>query len=65
MDIKQKESVNLDAWREQVEEARRGQEASCRLTQEEAAYTYEEFLGSMFSYYGENAIAAERATEQG
>ena len=53
----------LDAWREQVEQARRGQEAGWSLAQElarDSADAYEDFLDSIFFYYGENARAAER-----
>src|SRR3954467_12438737 len=58
----------LDAWREQVEQARRGHEASWSLAQSfarETADTYEEFLDSLFFYYGENARAAEKGTRVG
>ena len=58
----------LDAWREQVEQARRGQEASWSLAQElagDSADAYEDFLESVFFYYGENARAAERGTKEG
>jgi hypothetical protein len=58
----------LDAWREQVEQARRGQEAGWSLAQElarDSADAYEDFLDSVFYYYGENARAAERGTREG
>jgi hypothetical protein len=58
----------LDVWREQVDQARRGQEASWSLAQELAqgsADAYEDFLESVFFYYGENARAAEKATKEG
>jgi hypothetical protein len=58
----------LDAWREQVEQARRGQEASWSLAQGlagDSADAYEDFLDSVFFYYGENARAAERGTREG
>ena len=58
----------LEAWREQVEEARRGQEASWSLAQDlaqQSADAYEDFLESVFFYYGENAKAAEKGTRQG
>ena len=58
----------LDAWREQVEQARRGQEAGWSLAQgltRDSAYAYEDFLDSVFFYYGENARAAERGTREG
>jgi hypothetical protein len=54
----------LDVWREQVDQARRGQEASWSLAQQ-SADAYEDFLDSIFFYYGENARAAERATREG
>jgi hypothetical protein len=58
----------LDVWREQVNQARRGQEASWSLAQglaQESAEAYEDFLESIFFYYGENARAAEKATKEG
>jgi hypothetical protein len=58
----------LEAWREQVEEARRGQEASWSLAQDlaqQSADAYEDFLESVFFYYGESAKAAEKGTRQG
>jgi hypothetical protein len=58
----------LDAWREQVEQTRRGQEAGRSLTQiltQESADAYEDFLDSIFFYYGENARAAEKGTREG
>jgi hypothetical protein len=54
----------LDAWREQVEQARRGQEAGWSLPRE-SAEAYEDFLDSLFFYYGENARAAEKGTREG
>ena len=53
----------LDVWREQVNQARRGQEASWSLAQGLArgsADAYEDFLESVFFYYGESARAAEK-----
>jgi len=44
----------LEVWREQVNQARRGQEASLSLAQQ-SADAYEDFLESVFFYYGENA----------
>ena len=44
----------LDVWREQVNQARRGQEASLSLAQQ-SVDAYEDFLESVFFYYGENA----------
>jgi hypothetical protein len=58
----------LDVWRDQVDQARRGQEASWSLAQElaqESADAYEDFLESVFFYYGENARAAEKGTKEG
>lgn len=54
----------LDVWREQVNQARRGQEASLSLAQQ-SADAYEDFLESVFFYYGESARAAERGTTEG
>jgi len=53
----------LDVWREQVNQARRGQEASWSLAQglaRDSADAYEDFLESVFFYYGESARAAEK-----
>ena len=58
----------LEAWREQVEEARRGQGADRNLTRgllQESAEAYKDFLDSIFFYYGESARAAERGTREG
>ena len=55
----------LDVWREQVNQARRGQEASWSLAQDlaqQSAEAYENFLESIFFYYSENARAAEKGT---
>jgi len=54
----------LDVWREQVNQARRGQEASLSLAQQ-SVDAYEDFLESVFFYYGENAKAAEKGTREG
>jgi hypothetical protein len=54
----------LDVWREQVNQARRGQAASLSLAQQ-SADAYEDFLESVFFYYGENARAAEKGTREG
>ena len=51
----------LGVWREQVNQARRGQEASWSLAQQ-SADAYEDFLESVFFYYGESARAAENGT---
>ena len=63
--ITQKEHNDLlEAWREQVEEARRGQGAGrgnlARSLVGGSADTYKAFLDSVFFYYGENARAAEK-----
>jgi hypothetical protein len=58
----------LDVWREQVNQARRGQQASWSLAQglaQQSAEAYEDFLDSIFFYYGEYARAAEKATMEG
>ena len=58
----------LEVWREQVNQARRGQEASWSLAQDlarDSADAYEDFLESVFFYYAENARAAEKDTGQG
>jgi hypothetical protein len=58
----------LDVWREQVDQARRGQEASWSLAQglaQESVEAYQDFLESVFFYYGENARAAEKGTREG
>jgi hypothetical protein len=57
-----------DVWREQVNQARRRQEASWSLAQglaRNSADAYEDFLDSIFFYYGENARAAEKGTREG
>jgi hypothetical protein len=67
--IAQKEhNDRLEAWREQVEEARRGQGAGrnpARGLVQESAEAYKAFLDSVFFYYGESARAAERGTREG
>jgi hypothetical protein len=58
----------LNVWREQVNQARRGQQASWSLAQglaQQSADAYEDFLESVFYYYGENARAAEKGTREG
>jgi hypothetical protein len=58
----------LEVWREQVDQARRGQEAGWSLAQglaQESANGYKEFLESVFFYYGENARAAEEGNKEG
>ena len=67
--ITQKEHNDLlDAWRDQVEEARRGQGAGRNPAWGlvgESADAYKAFLDSAFFYYGESARAAERGTREG
>jgi hypothetical protein len=67
--VTQKEHNDLlEAWREQVEEARRGQGAGrnpARGLVQESAEVYKAFLDSVFFYYGESARAAERGTREG
>ena len=53
----------LDVWREQVDQARRGQEANLSLAQQ-SADAYEDFLESVFFYYGESARAAEKGARE-
>ena len=58
----------LDIWREQVDQARRGQELGWNLAQglaQESAAAYDDFLEALFFYYGENARAAEEGTKAG
>jgi hypothetical protein len=58
----------LEAWREQVEQARRGQGAGRNLAWglvQESADAHKGFLDSVFFYYGESARAAERGTREG
>jgi hypothetical protein len=58
----------LDVWREQVNQARGGQEASWSLAQglaQESAEAYEDYLESVYFYFGENARAAEKGTREG
>ena len=57
----------LDVWREQVNQARRGQKASWSLAQglaQQSADAYEDFLESVFFYYGESARAAEKGARE-
>ncbi len=65
----QKEHNNpLEAWREHVEQAQRGQGAGRNLARglvQESAEAYKDFLESILFYYGENARAAERGTREG
>jgi hypothetical protein len=58
----------LNVWRVQVDQARRGQEARWSIAQglaQESAEAYEDFLESVFFYFGENARAAEKGTREG
>jgi hypothetical protein len=58
----------LEVWREQVDQARRGQQASwsvAHVLARESADVYEDFLEPVFFYYGENAKAAEKGTKEG
>ena len=59
----------LEVWREQVQQLRRGLEADGNpargLVQEEAADAYEDFLDSLFFYYGETTRAVERGSREG
>jgi hypothetical protein len=58
----------LDVWREQVDQARRGQELGWNLAQglaQESAAAYDDFLEALFFYYGESARAAEEGTKAG
>ncbi len=60
--------VVLNTWREQVEQARRGQESCWSLAQglaRNSADAYADFLDSIFFYDGENARAAEKGTREG
>lgn len=78
MDVRQAENANeaarkhgrqeeerdlLDAWREQVEQARSEREV-VRVLAWDSADTYADFLDSIFFYYGENARAAETGTSR-
>ena len=58
----------LEVWREQIDQTRRGQDISWSVAQvlaRESAAAYEDFLESVFFYYGENARAAEKGTREG
>ena len=58
----------LEVWREQVDQARRGQEVGWSLAQglaQESADAYEGFLESVFFYHSEKARAAEEGTKEG
>ena len=56
---------NLDAWREQVEEALNPRGSSDQSLYGRPDETYADFLEYMFFHYGENAREAERATAEG
>jgi hypothetical protein len=56
----------LDAWREQVEQARRGQVAGRSLAQglaRNSVDAYEDFLDSILVYCDENVRAAEKGAK--
>ena len=58
----------LDIRREQVDQARRGQELGWNLAQgpaQESAAAYDDFLEALFVYYGENARAPEEGIKAG
>jgi hypothetical protein len=59
----------LEDLREQVQQVRRGLEAGGNpaqgLGQEESAAAYEDFLDSLFFYYGETTRAVERGSREG
>ena len=58
----------LDVWREQIDQTRRGQEVGWSLARDlaqESADAYEDFLESVFFYYGENTRAVEKGTKEG
>ena len=55
----------LDAWREEVEKARIGQEVDSWSLGRASAEAYEDFLGSLFCYYEEVVGASERGTREG
>lgn len=59
-----KEEYSSSTWQEQVEWAW-GSRGMDRTLSRGAADTYADLLESMFFYYGENARAAEKATEGG
>ena len=61
---KHRNDIFLDAWREQVDQALRGQEAGVGLARE-TADAYVDFLDSIFLYYGENVRAAEKGSREG
>ena len=54
----------LDAWRDQVEQALREQGVGRGIGQESAG-AYENFLDTLFFYYGESMRAVEKGTEGG
>jgi hypothetical protein len=65
---KRRNNLLLEAWREQVEQACRGQQDGWSLAQgltRNSADAYEDFLDSIFFYFGENTRAAARAVEKG
>jgi hypothetical protein len=54
----------LDAWRDQVEQVLREQGVG-RGIGRESATAYEDFLDSLFFYYGESMRAFESSTKEG
>ena len=64
----EKHSDLLNVWREQIDQTRRGQEVSWSIAQglaQESAAAYDDFLESVFFYYGQNTRAAEKETKEG
>ncbi len=54
----------LDAWRDQIEQSLGEQEVGQALGRESAG-AYEDFLDSLFFYYGESMRAVEEGTKGG
>jgi hypothetical protein len=54
----------LDTWRDQVEQALREQRVGRNLGRD-SADAYEDFLSSLFFYYGESMRAAEMGSREG
>jgi hypothetical protein len=54
----------LDAWRDQVEQSLREQEVGRGISRESAG-AYEDFLDTLFFYYGESMRAFESSTKEG
>ena len=59
----------LEVWREQIDQTRRGQQdiswSVAQVLARESAAAYEDFLESIFFYYGENAREAGEGTKEG